>query len=43
MNAGHEPLERFAPRLERLEAQIVAIEADKIERHERGLSAAALG
>ena len=40
---GHEPPERFPPRLERLEAQIVAVEAHKIEGHQRGLCAAALG
>ena len=32
-----------AARLERLEAQIVAVEAHKIEGHQRGLCAAALG
>jgi hypothetical protein len=43
INAGDEPLERFAPHLERPQTLIVAIEAHKIEGDQRSLRAAALG
>jgi hypothetical protein len=42
-DAGGQLLERLASRLERPQALIVAIEAQKIEGDERGLRAAALG
>jgi hypothetical protein len=35
--------ERLPPRLDRTQAQIVAVETQKVEGHERGLRSTALG
>jgi hypothetical protein len=37
------PHQRLTPLLQRTQAQVVAVEAQKVEGHERGLDAAALG
>jgi hypothetical protein len=38
IDAGDEPHEPLSPRLNRAQAQIVAIESQKVEGYERGLS-----
>jgi hypothetical protein len=42
-DASHETHERLPPRLKRPQAQVLPIETQKIEGHERGLSPAPLG
>jgi hypothetical protein len=40
---GDEPQERLSPRLNRPQAHVLAVTAQKIERQQRGLRSAALG
>jgi hypothetical protein len=43
VGASDEPHERFPPRLDRTQTELLAIEAQEVEGHKRGLRAAPLG